>query len=152
MSSKHAKENKLSITKIVCIIIICIAIIAVIIYFATKDVTKDDTKNITAETNTVETTIENTENPDIESNETSNEKTTPNNDNDSVANFGADITDDESKAIDLVKKHRGKESDVYYTIDGKKGDIYSVVVRNEKTTAAIMFYSVNITTGEVKEQ
>ncbi len=157
-NSKHAKENKLNIAKIVCIIIIVIAVVVAIMYF----ITKGNTQNVIEENNIEETNTETTavESNEI-SNETSSEKTTENDGvgaivppspNDPIVNPEENRTDNENKAVELAKKYRGEDDSVYYTIDSKDGDVYNVVARNKETTAAVMFYTVNVATEEVKEQ
>ncbi len=57
----------------------------------------------------------------------------------------------EDKAIELAKKEYGVTDGVYFRIEQtKSSDVYVVSVRDESTTAALEWYTVNISTGEVK--
>ena len=57
----------------------------------------------------------------------------------------------EDKAIELAKKEYGVIDGVYFRIEQtKSSDVYVVSVRDESTTAALEWYTVNISTGEVK--
>ena len=159
MSNKHAKESKLNVTKIIFIIIIIIAIVAAIMYFTKRSDTQNTTANNIEETN-IENT-ENTENSSVESSGTSSEKTTENDGvgeivppspDDPIVIPEENRTDNENKAVELAKKFRGEDDSVYYTVDSQDGDIYNIIARSKETTAAIMFYSVNVATEEVKEQ
>lgn len=60
---------------------------------------------------------------------------------------------DEEKAIRIAKKEYGvDDSTVSYAIDQELSDnVYVVVVRNTSTTAAIIYYEVNVLTGEISE-
>lgn len=57
----------------------------------------------------------------------------------------------ESKALDLVKKTWGNDDSVYYTIANKDDQNYYVSVNDSSSTSVLAWYSVNIQTGEVKE-
>ena len=52
----------------------------------------------------------------------------------------------EEKAIDIAKKDFGTNSNVTFSVEGIDGNgNYIVVVRNSKTTEALAFYNVNVT-------
>ena len=63
-----------------------------------------------------------------------------------------DQTDEnEAKVTNLVKKEWGEnDTTVYYTIDSKTGNTYTVSVRSKTTTAQLAEYEVNIVTGDVE--
>lgn len=57
----------------------------------------------------------------------------------------------ENQAKELVKKEWGeKDTTVYYTVDDKSGDIYTVSVRSKTTTVQLAEYEVNMVTGDIQ--
>lgn len=151
--SKHAKEGELNMVKVVGAIIILVAIIAAIVYFATRGNKSENEIQTTDGINDATTKVEVTEVPSEEPtiDDGVGEIVPPSSD-DPIVNPEDNRTDDENKAVELAEKYRGEDDSVYYTIDKKDGDIYYVVARNKETTAAVMFYTVNVATGSVEEQ
>ena len=57
----------------------------------------------------------------------------------------------EDKAIELAKKEYGSTEGVYFRIDQiQSSNVYIVSVRDENTTAALMWYTVDVKSGTVK--
>ena len=57
----------------------------------------------------------------------------------------------EDKAIELAKKEYGSTDGVYFRIDQiQSSNVYVVSVRDENTTAALMWYTVDVKNGTVK--
>lgn len=64
------------------------------------------------------------------------------------ADKGGEPKTDLEKAIDIVKEEWGKDSSVYFAEDGKtnSGD-YVICVRDNSTTKALAWYTVNVEKG-----
>ena len=59
---------------------------------------------------------------------------------------------DDQKVIEMAKKKWGEnDSTVSFNIENREGHIFKVSVRNKNTTAALAWYTVNISTGEVTQ-
>lgn len=151
--SKHAKEGELNMVKVIGAIIIVIAIVATIVYFATRGSKVENEVEKTELTDDATTKVEITEVPSEQPTlDDGVGKIVPPSSDDPIVNPADNRTDSENKAVELAEKYRGEDDSVYYTIDSKNGDIYNVVARNKETTAAVMFYTVNVATGDVTEQ
>ncbi len=60
---------------------------------------------------------------------------------------------DLEKAIDIVKKDWGEDSSVYFAEDGQTRDgEYVICVRDNNTTSAIAWYTVDIKTGKFTKE
>ena len=55
----------------------------------------------------------------------------------------------EEKAIEILKKTYSLNDDVYFTNEGKEDNSYIIAVRNKDTTAAKIYYEVNIENEKV---
>lgn len=63
------------------------------------------------------------------------------------------ITNEEQKAIDIVKQDWGEDDTVYFSKVGiDSSGRYIISVNNRYTTAAIMWYTVDINTGKFFKQ
>lgn len=146
--------------------ILCIAVIAALIWmtdYYVEDTEKIDSNSVQTENNTqnnvnnevkeevkeeVKNEVENnTENKDEDENNENKEENTQTDEN---INEEINISD-EAKAIDLAKKEYGTTEGVYFTVDPSQSDnTYEVCVRDNETTKALAWYTVNVKNGTVK--
>ena len=59
---------------------------------------------------------------------------------------------EEEKVIELVKNEYGTDQGVTFNIANKEGTIYHVSVNDAETTAALTWYTVDISTHTVTQQ
>lgn len=134
------------------IAIIIILMIAIICVFAF-------TGNNKKENNTMNNTMVNEEN-NINQNEQINEQVNEAITNEIENEISSEIVENttssetfeespktaEEKAIDIAKKDFGTNSNVTFSVEGiDENGNYIVVVRNSKTTEALAFYNINVT-------
>lgn len=84
--------------------------------------------------------------------------------NDEISNTDTDLNNtvdeeekepktDLEKAIYIVKKDWGQDDTVYFAEDGQTADgEYIICVRDKNTTNALLWYTVNIETGEFEKE
>ena len=126
------------------IVIICICVLS----------SSDNNKNVNNTINN-ETKLNKEENNNNESNKKVNEEIVNETENEitnetenivSSETFEESPKTSEEKAIDIVKKDWQENSDAEFSVEGIDGNgNYIVAVRDSKTTEALAFYTVNVT-------
>lgn len=139
---------------IICSVIALILIVGIVlmqirIWKTEYDKLGKEEQNI--DTNTNVTNNISTENK-VENTSTTNTQTEENVTNVQGEEEGQEEPDEgEYQARELVKKEWGEnDTTVYYTVDDKSGDIYTVSVRSKTTTAQLAEYEVNMVTGDIQ--
>ncbi len=127
---------------LIVIVVIALGIIVAVNLKKNDKSVPSSSKNI--ERNQTENNIKNENGNNIDETITQdNENSNQNEDN----NEQTPKTDLE-KAIDIVKKDWGEDSSVYFAQDGQTQDgEYIICVRDNNTTSALAWYTVNVATG-----